>query len=123
MINIYVAGKVKERFFIEYKNITYLQPFNFAEKLSTFDSNIYVTIDLTLLNMSDIILLVLDSNEVRNSLFEVGYLFAKNKPIIILDLMKDSSNYNFIKKFALSYFTEFQQLDSFIKRLSNGFNK
>jgi len=119
MINIYITGKVKKREFIKYKNINYMEPYNYAKGLNILDENIYASIDLTLLNKADLIILVLDSNEVRNSLFEIGYCFAKNKPIIILDLMKDSTKYNFTKQFASSIFRNFQELNDFIGRLSN----
>jgi len=117
MINIYVAGKLKKRKLKQIYNINYLCPYEHANNLSIYDSNIYVTIDLVMINKCDLILLVLETGKELNSLFELGYCYALNKPIITLDLLKDSSLYTFTKHLSTSIVKTYKELYEILERL------
>jgi len=119
MINVFVSGKVIERKFKEIDGIKFIEPYKSNMGLEEKDSEYYVPIDLTLINKCDICLLILETGDELNSLFEVGYCFAKNKTIIILDLLNSNiTKYNFTKQLATSILYSYDSLHETLKRLS-----
>lgn len=101
MLKVYVAGKVEKRN-LKAPGVEFLCPR--ARHYVCDDENFYVPRDLYLLNQADALLLIIETGEERNSLFEAGVAWAQNKPIIaVLEVEKHKADkYRFTTQLATS---------------------
>lgn len=107
MISVYVAGKpVSRRDLPALQGIIWLEPYIYGDEIGEKDSDIYVPRDLMLLNRADIILILIETGEERNTYIEAGIAFAKGKPIITVVGPKHVGHMQLLRQISTSVFID-----------------
>lgn len=109
MIKVYVAGKtVARRDLPMLGGILWLEPYVYGDELGEGDEDVYVPRDLMLLKRADIVLVLIETGEERNTFIAAGIAYARDVPVMTVATPAHVGHLQMLRKISSATFVSRQ---------------